>query len=152
MLRDCPVARSLHEVVASGRPFVWLPGELPFFAEDSNSLTVHCSGTKHVADRLDEGVPIFKEVIQYDVHSPFAAAAVEEPPPAVVPEIADLGSGAECGSEPGEEEPNVKYIRLLKENASIKDMYFHIPKNPACEIYQRSRMYKKRSSSKYYNP
>ena len=152
VLRDCPVARSLHEVVASGRPFVWLPGELPFFAEDSNSLTVHCSGTKHVADRLDEGVPIFKQVIQYDVHSPFAAAAVEEPPPAVVPEIADLGSGAEGDSEPGEEEPKDKCARLLKESASIEHMRLHIPKNPACEICQRSRMYKKRTSSKRYDP
>lgn len=84
VLKDCPAARSLHEVVASGRPFVWLPGELPFWAEDSTSLTAHCSGTKHVADRLDEGIPILKEVFPYNVHSLFAAAAVEEPPPARV--------------------------------------------------------------------
>ena len=55
-----------------------------FWAEDFTSLSAHCSGTKHVADRLDEGIPILKEVFPYNVHSLFAAAAVEEPPPAGV--------------------------------------------------------------------
>ena len=34
----------------------------------------------------------------------------------------------------------------------MKHMRLHIPKNPACEICQRSRMYKKRTSSKRYHP
>ena len=33
ILDSCPIARSLGEIVSSGRPFVWMPGELPYFAE-----------------------------------------------------------------------------------------------------------------------
>ena len=39
VMRDCPVARSLSELVNEGlRPFVWLPGKLPFFLSSSDCV------------------------------------------------------------------------------------------------------------------
>ena len=64
ILESCPIARSLGEIVSSGRPFVWLPGELPYFAESGNDLQVKCRGRKLIADRIEENVPVFKESIQ----------------------------------------------------------------------------------------
>jgi len=30
MMNDCPLVRSLEQIMSSGKPFVWMPGELPF--------------------------------------------------------------------------------------------------------------------------
>ena len=53
VLDDCPLARSLGEIVDSGRPFIWLPNQLPYFAESFEDVRVRCKGSKLVADRLD---------------------------------------------------------------------------------------------------
>ena len=31
VMQSCPLVRSLGQIVESGKPFVWLPGQLPFF-------------------------------------------------------------------------------------------------------------------------
>ena len=61
ILDSCPIARSLGEIVSSGRPFVWMPGEMPYIAESGESLRIKCRGNKLVADRIEENVPIFNE-------------------------------------------------------------------------------------------
>ena len=33
MMNDCPLVRSLGQIVSSGKPFVWMPGDLPFFCQ-----------------------------------------------------------------------------------------------------------------------
>ena len=69
ILDSYPIARSLGEIVSSGRPFVWMPGEMPYFAESGESLRIRCKGNKLVADRVEENVPIFK-ILQRE-HSNF---------------------------------------------------------------------------------
>ena len=66
LMADCPVVRSMGELVNHhGRPFVWLPGSLPFFLPDSSSVVsdpygnfqFSSKGAVH-ASRLDGNVPI----------------------------------------------------------------------------------------------
>ena len=40
ILEACSLARSLGEMVNSGLPFVWVPGELPYFIQDHTSIHV----------------------------------------------------------------------------------------------------------------
>ena len=46
ILDNCPIARSLGEVVSSGRPFIWLPNELPFFGDSVEKVQVACVGQR----------------------------------------------------------------------------------------------------------
>ena len=64
MLEACPLVRSLGQLVEAGRPFVWIPGELPFLGADMHSVQVTADKTKIVhANRVDDYVPIFSETI-----------------------------------------------------------------------------------------
>ena len=56
ILDSRPIARSLGEVVNSGRPLVWLPGQLPYFVESADHLQVACKGQRFFADRVEENV------------------------------------------------------------------------------------------------
>ncbi len=48
MLDACPLVRSLGQLVESGMPFIWLPGELPYLGVDSQSIQVVADKTKIV--------------------------------------------------------------------------------------------------------
>ena len=66
LLEDSPFAVSMGQVVQMGRPFVWLPGELPFHVTDTKHLKLSCPRQFRLyADRLDENVPIFKEKVKF---------------------------------------------------------------------------------------
>ena len=56
VLEDCPIARSLAEIVDSGKPFIWMPNQLPYFVENMKDISVRCKGKTLVAERLDDGV------------------------------------------------------------------------------------------------
>lgn len=151
MLDSCPLVRSLGQLVDAGRPFVWMPGELPFLGADVNSVQVTSDKTKIVyANRVEDHVPIFSETIQVDETSFGLAAAssvgerVANAPPAT-------NAGVDGDSENDDEEPSSQHARLYRESQSIEDQRLHIPKNPYCEICQRSRMYKRKTQSKRYD-
>ena len=60
MLDSCPLVRSLGQLVDAGRPFVWMPGELPLLGADVDSVQV--TSDKHrlvYANRVEDHVPIF---------------------------------------------------------------------------------------------
>lgn len=160
LLPSCPVVRSLGEVVASGRPFVWLPGELPYFANSVDDIEVKKKGHVVHADRIEDSVPIFKEIVQL-AHRAFAmpvaredsaggdgtaASSVKDPEVAVEVPVEPL--------QPDLLEDSVEgpVDELLRESLTIKHRMCHIPKNPYCEVCQRSRMFKKKTSSLRHQP
>ena len=63
---SCPVVRSLGALVSSGRPFVWIPGQLRFLGNstDDAQISANKDGIQ-LADRVEDNVPTFVE----DVHS-----------------------------------------------------------------------------------
>ena len=157
ILDDCPIARSLGEMVSKGLPFIWMPGELPYFAQNADSVKINCKGQRLWADRVEENVPIFKETVQLAANparalqhvvapSPHALAAGEESAADVAAESAD------ADSEDGDEEPLDKMQKLVRESQTLEHMMWHIPKNPACPICNRSRMYRKRVSRFRHDP
>ncbi len=154
VMEDCPIVRSLGQIVAAGKPFVWLPGELPFFCQDVDGLQLTVDSTKvHTASRVEDYVPIFHEI--FNVHETFALPAEEvvseEAPVAEVPVAAErLGSDAD--SEDGDEEPLPRAQRLQAEARSIQHRMCHIPKNPYCDICRRSRMYRRKITKRRHDP
>ena len=146
ILDSCPIARSLGEIVSSGRPFVWMPGELPYFAENGKSLRVKCSGNKIFADRIEENVPIFKESIQIPEDTSRAMQSVSiSTPHALAAGEHEVAAVSDADSEDAGEEPLSRMQRLVRESQSPEHLLCHFPKNPACPICNRSRMYKKKT-------
>ena len=85
ILDNCPIARSLGEVVNSGRPFIWLPNELPFFGESVEKVQVACVGQRLTADRIEENVPVFRETIQVVPGHSLAMQSVATEIPSALP-------------------------------------------------------------------
>ena len=159
--QSCPLVRSLGQIVESGKPFVWLPGQLPFFGLDVDAVQLAADSERlFVADKVDDHVPIFSETMQFEAPYSFGLPAVdaahgdgpsnEKPQPSEVPIVDDPGGDAD--SEDGDLEPKDRYTRLLQDAASIEHKRLHIPKNPTCEVCQRSRMYRRRTNSKRHDP
>lgn len=60
LMQSCPLVRSLGQIVESGKPFVWLPGQLPFFGFDEQAVQLAADSERiHVADKVDDHAPIF---------------------------------------------------------------------------------------------
>ncbi len=151
ILDDCPIARSLGEVVQGGKPFIWMPNELPYFVNNAKDIKIKCNGLKIHADRVEDNVPVFKETIQISEPSSNALVSTSNPialagrdAEAVVPEDAD--------SEDADEEPINRMQRLIRESQTLEHLVWHFPKNPACPICNRSRMYKKKVQRHRLNP
>ena len=98
VMQSCPLVRSLGQIVGSGKPFVWLPGQLPFFGLDVNAVQLAADSERlFVADKVDDHVPIFSETMQFEAPYSFGLPAVdaahgdrppvEEPQPPEVPII-----------------------------------------------------------------
>ena len=140
MLDSCPLVRSVGQLIDAGRPFVWMPGELPLLCADVDSVQV----------MSDITFQSFFETIQFDETSfgLTAASSVRErvanAPPAT-------HSGVDGDSENDDEEPLNRHAKLYRESQSIEHQRLHIPKNPYREVCQRSRMYKRRTQSKRYD-
>ena len=72
MMNSCPVVRSLGQIVATGKPFVWLPDQMPFFGCDEGAIQLSADMERVIfADKVDDHVPIFTEVMQFDSTSTF---------------------------------------------------------------------------------
>ena len=99
ILEQSPIAVSMGEVVEKHRrPFIWIPGQLPFFVSDASRVQISCP-LKHriLADRIESNVPVFRDRVmigpsqtqQAAANIPFFPAGVpedkpegrEEPPP-----------------------------------------------------------------------
>ena len=114
MMNSCPVVRSLGQIVATGKPFVWLPDQMPLFGCDEGAIQLSADMEREIfADKVDDHVPIFTEVMQFDSTSTFGLPAAEgESAPAdsqPLPAPAPAGSSAEDAGEPlsedGDEDP-----------------------------------------------
>ena len=84
VMDDCPLVRSLGKVVSSGKPFVWMPGEMPFFANSSDDVQIAADESQLLyAQRVEHFVPIFRENFKAAVSKALAGGSIEED---VVPE------------------------------------------------------------------
>ena len=90
VMNDCPLVRSLGKVVSSGKPFVWMPGEMPFFANSSDDVQIAADESQFLyAQRVEDFVPIFRENFKAAVSKALAnsGGSIEEdlvpecPPP-----------------------------------------------------------------------
>ena len=151
-MNDCPLVRSLGKIVQDdGKPFVWIPGELPFFGMSKDSVQVVAGKNQVIhANRVEERVPIFSEAVNVS-HYTYALAAGDIdalaeshdlPLPAVALHDADGDHSSDADVEG--EEPIDRMRRLVAEANSIEHKLLHFPKNPACSICSRSRMYRKK--------
>ena len=103
-------------------------------------------GNKLVADRVEENVPVFKESIQISEDSSRAMQSVSvSVPHALAAGEHELAVASDADSEDAGEEPLSRMQRLVRESQSPEHLICHFPKNPACPICNRSRMYKKRT-------
>ena len=149
VMNDCPLVRALGKIVQDdNKPFVWIPGELPFFGKSKDVVQIAADESQIIqADRVEDGVPIFKEVVQLrSTTSAFPAAKEDKgaepegessvaPPVVPAPEVADES----------EEEAGGREEELLRESMSLRHRLCHMPKNPFCETCRRARMYKRRT-------
>ena len=126
MFESCPLVRSLGQLVDAGRPFVWMPGELPFLGADVNSVQVTADMNNIVyANRVEEHVPIFSETIQFDETSHGLVASSSAPPLASEPAADSAPIPAADGDEDGDsenddEEPLNRHARLDRESQPIE--------------------------------
>ena len=136
-MEDCPIVGSLSQIVISGKPFVWLPNELPYLAMSSDD--VHISADKrelHSADRVDDFVPILNQQLRFskglagEVADPVPLAHPLERPAQVDPDVPDHSSD---GDDEGEE-PVDRMRRLVVDAKSSQHKFPHFPKNAACPI------------------
>ena len=124
VLEDSPFAVPIGRVVQEcGRPFLWLPGQLPFFVTHKSRLSVKCGlSCRLLADRIEANVPIWKEKIVFSTTSKAAATpapniygvpgrAVDDDDTILAdliePDEADgaVAEGGGTGDEPGEGPP-----------------------------------------------
>ena len=122
VLEDCPIVRFLGQMVSSGKPFIWLPNELPYFAMSSGDVQISAEKCKlHYVDRVDDFVPIFKEQLQFskglagEVADPVPPAHPLGRPAQVDPDVPDHSSD---GDDEGEE-PIDRMRRLVAEESSM---------------------------------
>ena len=65
LLKSCPLVRSQGMNVNDlNRPYIWLPGQKPFYVLDASKLTIKCEeSNKMYAHKVVENVPHFKEKV-----------------------------------------------------------------------------------------
>ena len=105
--KGCPLVRSLGEIVnQQDRPFVWLPGELPFFVTKSHFLQVSCAEGDR--SRIEENVPIFRENIKIVPGMPSHPIAPRHIPEVVPKPPQGSKKGATGGSKIGAPDKGVE--------------------------------------------
>ena len=163
--KGCPLVRSLGEIVnQQDRPFIWLPGELPFFVTSSDLLQVSCAeGDRIVAHRIEENVPIFRENIKivpgmpsHPIESRLSPEVVPKPPEgSKIGAVEGSKIGAPEGSKIGahdsdaDSEGGVEWVRAEMQRArSIEHRLAHFPKSNQCLDCKIAKCYKKRVAKK----
>ena len=166
MLEDCPIVRSVGlDVESDGKAFIWLPGQLPYFAKNASDIKVVCSEeNKLYAHRIEENVPIFRSTVQFTqgmaahVASESAIDSMRVEPPASVPEPADAPASSSVApapppsvaEAPKEAPSHIERVRI--EASSQQHQLSHFPKNPFCDICNQAKLYAKRVRSKRIEP
>ena len=144
VMHACPLVRALGKIVQDdNKPFVWIPGELPF-GKSKDVVQIAADESQIIqADRVEDGVPIFKEVVQ--LHSTTLAFPASKADRGAEPE--GESSAAPPASEVADESEEEAGGReeLLRESMSLRHRLCHMPKNPFCETCRRARMYKRRT-------
>ena len=171
VLPGSPVAACMGYIVDTlRRPFIWIPGQLPFHVTDLRQLKLKCPlKYRHYADRVEQNVPIFKTKMRIgDAHT-----AAASPNFLQTPAMPAASSGEGVSAPPGEPEaegvdemltvPDVpcddppedvvaditiqrrdmSRRALILEAASLKHKRSHYPHNPFCEICRRAHMRQK---------
>ena len=147
LLKNCPSALSTGLQVADHkRPFLWLLDQLPFFikADRVKDCVFHIpEDAKIKADRIEENVPIFKDIVSVSYALP--GTAIEAAPAPHVDHADELAAaqaepvGQEVieglpAPEPEEDEISISNRERLKAEAtSSSHLVSHFPKNPFCE-------------------
>ena len=130
---DCPLVRSMGHIVASGKPFIWIPDQLPYFAETVDDVQVTAHATRiHVADRIDDFVPVFKEHVN------------ASGPKALAWEVAAASAGdhdptREHHDDPQSLESDVGGDALVHESQTMKHRMCHLPRNSLLRDLQESK-------------
>ena len=154
VMEDFPIVRFLGKIVSTGKPFVRLPDQLPFFCQDVEGIQLSYGSTKvHSASRVKDKVPIFSETFQ--MNDTFALPAEEIAPveaPAIEVAAGDDHLGSDAGSEHVDEDPFPRAERLQAEARSVQHQMCHIPKNLYCPTCSRSMMYRRRVTRKTHDP
>ena len=160
VMNDCPLVRALGKIVQEdNKPFVWIPGELPFFGKSKDAAQIAADESQIIqANPVEDGVPIFVEDVNVSHHTYALAAGdgevVDEPPephPVARP-VRDGEHLSDADSEDGDEDPLPRAQRLQAEARSLQHRMCHIPKNPYCDICRRSRMYRRKVTKKRHDP
>lgn len=155
VMNDCPLVRSLGKIVQEGKPFIWIPGEMPFFGACKDAVQIAADATQIIpANRVEDGVPIFVESV--NVPNQAYALAVgdadpeeeppEVPPPPLPPPRGEGVHSSDADTEREDEDPLPCAERLQREARTIRHRMSHIPNNPYCDICRRARMYRRRTT------
>ena len=176
LMEESPVAFSMGDsVINRNQPFIWIHPDLPYHVTDASKLTVKCPRRyKHYADRIEEGVPIWREqvTVQSTTSSRaaanifHAAPALEEaaasgdpeapraPSPDVAPEPAIVIPDVPLHDEdsPGDD-PTVRYRSmsrqaLMAEANTPRHRASHFPHNPYCDTCSRAHLRQRRYDHK----
>ena len=147
VMNDCPLVRSLGQIVSSGKPFIWMPGEMPFFANSSDDVQIAADESQLLfAQRVEDFGPIFRENFKAAVSKALASGSIQED---LVPEC----------PPPSDDEGEIRFIddgqageELMREAASIRHRISYMPKNPYCEVCRRARMYKAKTIKVRHDP
>ena len=167
VLDKAPFAASMGEIVASGRPLIWITGQKPFHVNDQSKLKIICPlKNRQYADRVEENVPIFKEDITIGEACPCPAAMnflqSSALPAAIVdsefvcvpcgedlddfmtvPDVPCDGCVEEIVEDPTLRMRSMSKRALILEANSPAHRCSHYPHNPFCEICVRSHMRQK---------
>ena len=133
------------------KPFIWLPGELPFFAKSSELLQRACwEDDRLTAHRIEENVPIFRENIKIVPGMPSHAESSSVAGPPHDPEDgskmgAPEGSKIRAHESDADSEGGVEWVRAeMRRARSIEHRLAHFPKSNQCLDCRIAKCYKKR--------
>jgi len=66
ILPKAPLAMCMGKIVEGGKPYIWIPGSLPFHVTDLSKLKIICPlKFRLYANRVEENVPIFREKVKF---------------------------------------------------------------------------------------
>ena len=154
VMEDCPLVRSLGQILASGKPVIWLPNQMPFFGNDEQSVQIAFDESQvHSACRVEDHVPIFSESFKLsDTFAVPAEEVVADEPRSPVPVEEIVEGGSDADSEDANEDPLPRAQRLQAKANTVQHQMCHMPKNPYCDICRRSRMYRRKVARRRHDP
>ena len=175
LLKDAPFCISMGQTVQDGRrPFIWIPGQLPFHVTDPSKLEVLCPMKYRMyADHMDRNNPMLKMEFRLGhgekalpcrpVQPNFSAFPLREADPAPGGDGVAAGDGLDevmtvpdvpCDEDPVEAGDRTIRLRtktkefLMEEAQSARHKRSHYPHNPFCNVcvqaHLRQQTFKRR--------